>query len=382
MSGLGLSSFFAVVLVVGPTVGAVLGGPIEDLKPGAWYAVPNSHLSAVLPNPVPPGWTGPSAIMSAWSGGTYDTKRDRLIVWGGGHADYGGNEIYTFDITTLTWSRVWGPSPNIPQPPATCAETYSDGNPVSRHTYGGLQYLPVQDKFWIYGGSLYCQGGGAGNDVWTFDFLTSQWAKKSSPQPYYAELEAVTAYDAMTGHVFFASPTFPLMEYNPISNTWTERGDAPIDYQMSAGAIDTKRRKFVAIGGGNVLAYTLAATGTLKRQRLSTTGATEIINGHPGLVYDPVSDSLVAWNGGPNVYTLNMDTLVWTKVTTTGTTIPTPAPAAGTYGRWQYIPSKNAFIGVNSIDENVWIYKLTQGPGTPSLPDTVPPAAPTGLRVQ
>jgi hypothetical protein len=38
--------------------------------------------------------------MAAWGGGAHDTKRDRLIVWGGGHGDYGGNELYAFDVNT------------------------------------------------------------------------------------------------------------------------------------------------------------------------------------------------------------------------------------------------------------------------------------------
>jgi hypothetical protein len=138
---------------------------LDDLAPGHWYEIPNTHLEAVLPDPLPPGMTGPSSIMIAWSGGAYDTKRDRLIVWGGGHNDYGGNEIYTFDINSLKWSRVWGPSPDIPDgvdgPDMLCGiETYDDGNPRSRHTYEGLEYIPTTDKFWSQGGSLYCGGGG------------------------------------------------------------------------------------------------------------------------------------------------------------------------------------------------------------------------------
>src|SRR5215467_3275959 len=96
------------LLIVGiPFVCALAGlsspraaaGPIEDLQAGYWYEIPNSHVRQFLPNPVPPG--NPAYLMRAWSGGAYDSKRDRLIVWGGGHGDYGGNEIYAFDVNTL-----------------------------------------------------------------------------------------------------------------------------------------------------------------------------------------------------------------------------------------------------------------------------------------
>src|SRR5712664_1473739 len=62
--------------------------PIDTLNPGEWYRVPNSNLSAVLPNPLPPGGTGPASLMVAWNSCAYDTARDRLLIWGGGHADY------------------------------------------------------------------------------------------------------------------------------------------------------------------------------------------------------------------------------------------------------------------------------------------------------
>jgi len=361
--------------------GEALAGPIEDLQPGHWYMVPNSRLDTMLPNPIPPGWSGPVSIMGAWSGGAYDTKRDRLIVWGGGHNDYGGNEIYVFDISAFKWLRTWGPSSNIPDPGGSCSETYSDGNPVSKHTYDGLEYIPIIDRFFSHGGSLYCGPGSGSVATWLFDFNSLTWQLKTTILPVgsWTELEVVTAYDSVTGHVFISSPSLGLYEYNPSNNTWTERSSTPIGYGKVA-AIDPGRRKFVVIGGGQIQAYTLSASGTLTLQTLSTTGDAAILSAdYPGFVYDPVSDRFVAWNGGANVYTLNMDTLKWTRVppALTNTVVPTSASGTGTFGRWQYVSSKNAFIGVNQINENVYVYKLTAG-GGPSA-DNTPPASPRGL---
>lgn len=356
-------------------------GPIDDLQPGRWYEAPNTQLRPVVPVPTPPG--SPVNIMAAWSGGAYDPSRDRLIVWGGGHGDYGGNEIYTFDIDTMTWARIWGPSPiEMIQAltGAACLNTYADGNPVSRHTYGGLQYLPIQDRFFIQGGSRYCGSGGSGIDTWTFDLVGLRWERKADFPvcSVCGSLEHVTGYDPSTGHVFLAAPGYVLHEYNPSANTWTARSDRAIASRMN-GTIDTKRRKFVAIGDGRVYVYNLNTTGTIVREAPSTSGATAIIStSYPGVVYDPVSDRVVAWSGGADVYSLNMDTMVWTRHTTTGSVIPTSAPGAGTYGRFQYIPSKNAFIAVNRIDENVYFYKLSAGGGAPA--DSIPPSVPAAFR--
>jgi hypothetical protein len=355
-------------------------GPIETLQPGTWYEVPNSHLSAVLPNPIPPGLSGPGAIVGAWSGGAYDTKRDRLLVWGGGHADYGGNEIYAFDMNSLTWSRIWGPSANIPDPGGSASDTYSDGNPVSRHTYDGLEYLPTTDQFWINGGSRYCGSGSAGRDTWVFDFASNQWIQKANLPicDGCAYLEQSTAYDPVTGHIWLVQSGNELFEYTPSTNTWAARGGSSVGSDH-AGALDWKRHKFVVIGGGSAYFYDVSQTGTVARQTLNTTGATGIIGTrYPGLAYDPVADRMVAWNGGADVYILNMDTLVWTKQTTTGPVVPTAAASAGTYGRFRYIPSKNVYVVVNDIDQNVFIYRYSAG--SPAPADSTPPAAISDIR--
>jgi hypothetical protein len=72
----------------------------------------------------------------AWSSGAMDTKRNRLIVWGGGHGDYSGNELYAFSLDDLTMRRLTDPAP---PPTASCVDATPDGTqPVSRHTYDGL----------------------------------------------------------------------------------------------------------------------------------------------------------------------------------------------------------------------------------------------------
>jgi hypothetical protein len=59
--------------------------------------------------------------------------------------------------------------------------------------------------------------------------------------------------------------------------------------------------------------------------------------------------------------------------------IPTSGASAGTYGRFRYVPSKNVFVVVNDIDEDVYIYRLSAG-GTPPPTDSSAPAAITDLR--
>ena len=129
-----------VIAAIGASLLAVVqyadAGPVEDLRPGEWYRVPNSKLDAVLPSPVPVGDNRPGtpeSVIYEWSGGAYDTTRDRLIVWGGGHNNYSGNEIYAFDLATLRWQRLTDPSANVGG--TESSGYYPDGRPRSRHTF-------------------------------------------------------------------------------------------------------------------------------------------------------------------------------------------------------------------------------------------------------
>lgn len=360
-----------------------------SLKPGEWYEVPNSNMARLTPQPPPGGHTSTSAaIMSAWSGGAYDTKRDRLIVFGGGHADYGGNELYVFDVKTLSWKRLTNPSPTTiycGQLNKTSGQTdlrwNADGSPVSRHTYDGIQYIPYLDRLWVQGGSAWCTGV-SDNQTWQFDFDRLKWEKKTVAPINVGT--PVSAYDPKTGNVYTLNQT-TLLEYNPHYDSWKIRSNPSWQNGENTAEIDPVRRRFIVIGGGASFYYDLSKDGILRRKQLVTTGDTEIMNNNaPGLVYDPTNDVLVAWNGavkvfnsktkiremsedGSTVYVLNLDTLVWTKIKAKGVVKP-PASVHnspnGTFGRWQYVPSLDAFIGVNSIDSNVFFYKLPLGIST------------------
>jgi hypothetical protein len=53
---------------------------------------------------------GPKSIISAWSSFAWDSRRGDLIIYGGGHANYGGNDVYRWRATTLNWERMSLPS--------------------------------------------------------------------------------------------------------------------------------------------------------------------------------------------------------------------------------------------------------------------------------
>ncbi len=368
---------FAVVLLA--TQAQALAAAIDNLKPGEWYRVPNSRMDAVAPDVIPPGSVGVRGVMDAWNGGVYDSIRDRLVVWGGGHNDYSGNELYAFDVNSETWTRLTEPS----NPVEPEVKYYPDGLPASRHTYNSLVFAPNVDLFLSMGmGAGYGPTGySSGRNIDAFDFNTNTWSPNIAVLPDDADrLAGISAYDPATGSVWVHSTLSGgrLVKFDPVTRTSSTYTFTAMEYYGTA-AIDPTRHIMVSIGGYDgrqFLVWDLDNPGAPPTSP-STSGDTFLESKNaPGFAFDPVSGKFVGWDGGTSVYLLDPDTWNWTRVdaASSNTVSPTEPEARGTYGRFRYIPSKNAFIVVNRTNEDVYYYKLTSGAGTGST-GTTPSAA-------
>lgn len=360
--------------------GSATAHVLERLPAGHWYQVPRSNVDSVFPKRNPQGWTGPRSIMDAWSGGAYDSLRDRLIVWGGGHMDYAGNEVYVFDVNSLAWTRLTEPTPD--RQVIANAARYADGRPSSRHTYNYLQYSPEIDSLVSLGNSASYgdqSTGGDGNAVDAFNFLTKRWDSRADKPPNGHTIGAISAYDPSTGKLWHhgcLSHDGSLVAYDSSKDTWSgPYGEYYIEYYATA-AVDPNRHIMVATGGNQnnkVLVWDLNHPGN--PEEIATSGDRMLESAQaPGFVYDSAVDKFVGWSGGASVYTLDADSWIWTRVnpSVTNTVVPTAPNETGTYGRFRYIPSKNVFVLVNRTDENVYFYKLNKEAGAKTTPSARP----------
>jgi hypothetical protein len=320
-----------------------------------------------------------------------------MIVWGGGHADYAGNELYAFDLRTGTWSQI---TPQSQVPEGTMPGDFfsrdplPDGQPVSRHSYDGVEFLPDLDLLWAHGGSRALDGLST-RITWFYD-ANSGWSARSPMGP--GGVELATAYDPGTRRVLIHGAGMCIYEVN--ADTWScdnAWGFPPLWPRHTAGfektaVVDTRRGLFWSVGGrcpspdgmcyGTILVWNVAE-GRDVTDDWVTTGAGEYDNGNivdrfypeqhfrsgggiiyyanaPGIDYDSAADDLVAWpNQGPP-YALDLETKEWTVGETVGAPV---GEQHGTYGRWRYVDAYNVFILVNRADDNVYFYKITSGCG-------------------
>ena len=349
--------------------------PLETLSPGHWYEVPNSRLKSVDPCPSNncsyTGIQGQIHVIKGWNGGAFATgygNRGGLVVWGGGHNGYLGNEVYVFDVDLLRWDRVTEPVSN-PSCSYFDAEL-QNGTPCSPHTYDYVDYHPGTNSFVKLGSASDHEKGGAGSPrVHLFDFDTNQWRRGARKPTFTSHTGASSAYDP-NRDVFWLLPSYGdrFSKYDPNANQWTEYASEPMPID-AVSAIDPTRDLFVSVEGRQnkeIIVHDLANPGA--GVDVNTTGdrTMELSKSH-GFVWDPVNEVFVGWAGGTAVYTLQppsgnwrTQSWVWTRVNPAGgnSVSPTSPAQNGTYSRWQYVPAFNVFVVVNDHDDNVYFYKL------------------------
>lgn len=354
------------------SMGTGLSGTTTTKIPGTagWYRIPNTKLASVCPPNTPEYHFSSTCenVIAAWSGGIADQSRNRMILWGGGHNDYYGNELYALDLNRLTLSRLNDPSPIYAgPPPLPCRTIMPDGKPNTRHTYGGLSYIAHADRMFVFGGIVACTNGGGSNDTWTLDLASLQW-KSMDPhkgdQPRTIIGVVMSDYDPNTRRVFLDNQR-DFYSYSFDTNSYSRLFfDAPdVSYHMTA-VIDPQRRLFIMFGGewdgnGGVKAISISPRSKYQLQDWNSQvrGCQALRNSaYPGLAYDPTQRVIVGWAGGNTVYQFDPDNKSCTPVTFPDG--PGEQQHNGTHGRWRYFSSMDLFALVNDASQDAYVLRI------------------------
>jgi len=97
------------------------------------------------------GNSGSKSVLGAWNSAAFDAVNNRMYFFGGGHKDYGGNEVYMYDFDALSWSRITDPAPLVVVEGAGGGDPayIPQSSPAAPHTYDGLLWNPVSQTMWL-----------------------------------------------------------------------------------------------------------------------------------------------------------------------------------------------------------------------------------------
>ncbi len=363
-----------------------------SIAPGEWGIISHNTIKDLDPCPLNnctySGLIGQRGVIDTWSGGAVSPRygtRGGYMVFGGGDSDYLGNEVYLFDIGNGLWTRFTEPIVN-PNCDMSIGQL-QDGSPCARHTYDYVDYHPGTNSFVLLGSASLQNCGVCGTShVHLLNLDTRQWHRAPNHPAINSQTGTTTAYDSIRD-VFWVWPAFtsPFAKFDPNADAgigaWTVYTTEYLEMD-AASAIDPTRDLMVTVDGGGshmVRVHELKAPENVA-VTVSTVGDKTLENVSAiGFDWDPVGKRFVGCYSGSSVYTLTppsgdwkTESWVWAKVvaSATNSVIPTAPNSNGTYSRWRYVPSVDAFILVNRTTDPVFAFRM---------PDRLlPPDAPSG----
>src|SRR6185369_15782829 len=347
---------------------------------GTWGTLPGGTLAAsgVMQS-------GADSILTAWGGGIINStglyvgstflSGTFLVIWGGGHGDYSGNEYYAFgpfESDTPQWYR---PRDRTVPAPNNVSEDGS-GNPVSRHTYGSLVYIPGSNRMITVGGGGRYSDANDSNLIHILDFnqpnpnSSQPWSKASASPP---TTMWMAGYDPGLDTIFgnYVAGNSLIASYGVSSNTANSYiFKSPNNHTSgSSCAMDYNRHIIAFYSSQDGMQFFDCRNPSANDYYTPTTIGTGPTNGSSGMCYDPVADRFVMWrNNGKELWFLTPPTTspyqggnawTWSSVNPSTGATPSAALTNGTYGRFAYSPNSTVrgYSLLNSSSGSIYFYK-------------------------
>jgi hypothetical protein len=373
----------------------------------------NTALTSVCPpnnfNGTTYAWaTNCLYIYDAWGGAAYDQVGHRMVIFGGGHNNYPGNEVYTMNLGTsssdpnagklirltdpTTANQPDGGSPanqNGSQPYGWLADSRGNGVwPNSIHSYFNLT-VDGNGNLWFGGGSPENSAGGTNTSMGKFNLASKSWTRiDSGATPGNGNVPGdcggclgtyenePMVFNPNNGHLIIATGSFStshLYDYDPTANTsYLVQNNTGETQEYNGMVYDSVDNILYEYGNGDWKYTTPGATpGTWPNWTSLACNSTcsSAIGSMPvGAAFDALNDVIYFFPGsGSTVYKFAPKTNTWTAVVTNTNPCSDDGNSAGVFGRWQFDSTYQ--VGIYAPNPNgqvcVWWPQASTG-GTPS----------------
>lgn len=391
------------------------GAIVDGMAANSWARLNTNNFMDVWVDPADEaagGFGSPERVILAWSSMAWDSNRGDLIFWGGGHANYGGNEVYRWSANTLEWERGSMPSEVTLVDPVISRYETVDGvynAPVAAHTYDNNEFLPIVDRFVTLGGAAFNTGGqfiaenpdgslrGTGPYFWDPSLADpnkvgglsgsavnpaieggQMWENRDNVgQTMGPFINGTTAYITENGKDVLYIGGRDLWKYtvndidDPSQDTYEKVGRFWNAFDgAGAGAFDPVLNAYVRTANGSFLYWDLDTAGPANDNILFTpedpTGEFAL-SALYGMDYDAVRHRFVLWDGNGSLWELLPPEILgptgWvvSRIDPAGLEQPDVSELpifTGVLGKWKYLPELDLYAGVTDpLTGDIWIYK-------------------------
>ena len=325
-----------------------------------------------------------------FSGMALDGPGRRLLIFGGGHADYWGNEVWSWDIDRREWRRAYDPDPfhNLTRQEALKGVDNKkqpgvwlpSGRPITRHTYGSICFLEHKGLMLAGGGSTYsgpnrhkvdfwCDVGAPGGvwlngpaDVWLYDPEKAAWTWKGSGKAEGAAagfpkgVGTSTYAPDIKSAIVVADGTWL---YDAGKDAWTGMKSKCPGGGHSTMTYDTRRKLAYHVGrsGKELKIHSYDPAGDVWAEVKAGGETPSNRDGGWGITYDSANDVVLAF-GRDGLAVFDPKTSRWEK--NPGSPEKAPPASEWTFNRFQYDAVNNvAFLVTGTRDwrVDVWAYR-------------------------
>lgn len=356
---------------------------------GQWAAVSGSALGSSLSLY---DWGGSipgeqSGVVEGWGGWAVDYVNKKLYVQGGGHSDYGGNEIHCLDLVTMVWSRIVDPSPWGTMTRYVNTVDHSiwnaDGSPVASHVYWNAHLIGNT----IYRMPYFCDWGQTISGHFSFApsnesrlhgfVLGSGWVSPTS-LPLLPTQNANARSPVCADDRYYYLVTLndslgynALHKYDTLTNTFSvigpDLGSAAVFASGTyPGSIhDTLRGEIVMVGEKTdtfVRRFKLSDGTMAQNSRTGVSFASTWDSSYTGCCYDSKRDKYYLYSGqsttDKNVYVCD-PAGGYAMSIMSGTGTPPTTTGSGLNSRFKYIPGWDCILMQPTFADPVQVLRLS-----------------------
>ena len=315
------------------------------VRDGGWCSMSGASINDVLPKSISPEIhmvSGPKSVISAWNGAAFDSQRLKMYFHGGGHRDYGGNEVYELDLLLGRWTRLTDPS-FIPKATKEVRCPVPETGPAASHTYDGIIFSKVTQTIFVIPSVYGCFRGNltTKGDLWEFNppktatrnyLAPLSWRyRKKMPKKMQPMYYRTAEYPK--GQLYMANAHNEWV-FHPKEGSWKRIGGRP-NFGAGTSVYDKSRRGIWSLHRLGLL----FTKPPIISKKVTAPGAG--VDGHSGLAMTR-DNKLIFWNGAGLIHTFDPKTLEWRLFDWMG---KGPKIGSRVYSKWVWIPRYDLYVG-------------------------------------